>query len=543
MFGGSDPQGLGRAARGTDPFNSDAEDEAIVFTQSFRPEIFSVPPDVIGLGTAIGNVASHEVGHLLGLEHGFGTTSLMNALVSLDRDSLLSDLRFVDVTVIDTLLIEIPVLTTFATSEIGLLYEIVGRAQPVTASVLPVGTSPSGITIGDWDRDGNLDLAIANHDSANISIYSNNGGGVFGNASVIPLDWEPEAITSASLLGNDILDLVTVSPFGGNHSIVGGRADGTFEDAITVDGNDIGLSDLALADLDSDGDLDFLLLNRIFNTLRVLPNTAIDSPMQAVAFEVGGSFDRTSNSVIAADVDGDDDVDLVAAQLVSGTVTIFLNDGAGAFPTRSMIDLNVPDGLLAIVREFGAVDLDRDNDVDFVFVLQGLDNIVVALNQGDGTFSDAVGYVVGDNPDALVLSDLNGDGSPDVAVTNAISGDVSVLLNVGDGTFDPERVFPTAANPTSIAAGDLDGDGDADLVVVFRDADSISILFNAGDGTFGRPEDIPAAAAVRSARIGYGIDPETEPIESTDRFGQTDVDCGLTRGACTDFRATHRSNP
>jgi hypothetical protein len=117
------------------------------------------------------------------------------------------------------------------------------------------------------------------------------------------------------------------------------------------------------------------------------------------------------------------------------------------------------------------------------------------------SFASQVSYGTGGEPDAAAVADLNGDGIPDLAVTNQLSNNVSVLLGNGDGTFQPQVNYSTSARPIGVAVGDFNGDGKLDLAVVNLRGNSVSILLGNGDGTF-QPQvtfpagDFPAGLAV-----------------------------------------------
>ena len=81
-------------AQGIDQYNSNPSDTAVVFADSFGPELFGELLTVQELGTAIGNVASHEIGHLLGLVHVVDPTALMDK--DSPADSLLDDQAFIE---------------------------------------------------------------------------------------------------------------------------------------------------------------------------------------------------------------------------------------------------------------------------------------------------------------------------------------------------------------------------------------------------------------------------------------------------------------
>src|SRR6185503_16324385 len=73
-------------------------------------------------------------------------------------------------------------------------------------------------------------------------------------------------------------------------------------------------------------------------------------------------------------------------------------------------------------------------------------------------------FVSGGNPFSVAVSDLNGDGKPDLAVANYGSNNLSALLGNGDGTFQAAQVVSVGLQPRSVAVGDLNGDLRLDLV-------------------------------------------------------------------------------
>ena len=117
------------------------------------------------------------------------------------------------------------------------------------------------------------------------------------------------------------------------------------------------------------------------------------------------------------------------------------------------------------------------------------------LGNGDGSFEPRVDYPAGENPLFVAIGDLNGDGRPDLAVTNAIADAASVIPNFndssvgvfrgnGDGQFQPRVDHPTGRGPYFVAIDDLNGDGHADLAVVSYHDNLVGVLLGNGDGTF-----------------------------------------------------------
>jgi urease beta subunit len=115
------------------------------------------------------------------------------------------------------------------------------------------------------------------------------------------------------------------------------------------------------------------------------------------------------------------------------------------------------------------------------------------------TFLPAVDYGVGDNPQALVSGDFNGDTRPDLVVANTGSSDVTLMLGNADGTFSSAGDFAVGYSPTSVAAGDFNGDGKLDLVTA--NSGDLSVLLGNGTGGFAAATSVPLGGA-RSVAVG-----------------------------------------
>jgi len=115
-------------------------------------------------------------------------------------------------------------------------------------------------------------------------------------------------------------------------------------------------------------------------------------------------------------------------------------------------------------------------------------NLSILLGNGAGglvpTTTTNVGPVGNEDPRWLTISDLNGDGLPDVATANRNPASVSMLLGDGLGGVAPPTLFGTGSDPRFVVAGDLDGDGRADLLTANNSARDVSWLRNDGAGGF-----------------------------------------------------------
>src|SRR5262249_23984357 len=133
-------------------------------------------------------------------------------------------------------------------------------------------------------------------------------------------------------------------------------------------------------------------------------------------------------------------------------------------------------------------DLNGDGRPDLVVANFFDGDVSVLLNSTTpgattASFATQTTFAVGSGPRVVALADLNGDGKPDVIVTNRFDGDVSVLLTTtapGATTpsFATQQTFTVGAPPDSVAAADVNGDGKPDLAVANFGNNTVSVLLN-----------------------------------------------------------------
>jgi hypothetical protein len=109
-------------------------------------------------------------------------------------------------------------------------------------------------------------------------------------------------------------------------------------------------------------------------------------------------------------------------------------------------------------------------------------------------------FTTGLEPRGIAVGDFNGDGKPDLVVTNSTDNTISVLLGKADGTFNPKVDYPTGTRPVSVAIADFNQDGILDLAVTNENClvgegegrfpalncgpGTVSVFLGNGDGTF-----------------------------------------------------------
>ena len=174
----------------------------------------------------------------------------------------------------------------------------------------------------------------------------------------------------------------------------------------------------------------------------------------------------------------------------TNTVGVMLGVGDGTFQTHVDYMVGTEPTSVAIA------DLNGDGRPDLIISNFHSNTVSVLLGRGDGTFKSAVDYAAGSGPISVGVGDFNGDHKLDLVVVNETSNDASVLLGNGDGTFQTQVVYPTGVggNPLSVAVGDFNRDHILDLAVADFHTEQVSILLGNGDGTFQSVKAYPTGA-------------------------------------------------
>jgi hypothetical protein len=248
------------------------------------------------------------------------------------------------------------------------------------------------------------------------------------------------------------------------------------EDCIFVEGQDIGNSEgyeVALGDLDGDGDLDAAIGNYTNNEIWL-------NDGQGIFTNTGQILGTSAEHVELGDVDSDGDLDALFKS--SYFCVVWLNDGNAFFTEAQCIYFSIRHGGMALG------DLDGDGDLD-IFALQywhGGPNKVY-FNDGSGYFTDSGQNLGNDWSGEVRLGDLDNDGDLDAFVANYLYGS-KVWLNDGDGFFSlGSFCWGAEGQGDDIALGDLDNDGDLDVyIAIYNNGSDYAdrVFFNDGNANF-----------------------------------------------------------
>ena len=331
-----------------------------------------------------------------------------------------------------------------------------GGGAPIDATTfaakfdLPANTIQAGIAIGDLDGDGYPDIVVANATGSSLSVYRNLGlAGPLTNASFAPrvnfaLGTFPYSTIVADIDGDGRLDIVASN-----------------------NGNGSG------------------------NTVSVLRNLASPGSITSGSFAARVNFTTGAGPVrvAAGDLDKDGRTDLVVATFQGGGVSVLRNIGqsgvinAGTFAPK--VDFSTGAG----VWEVQVGDIDMDGKSDIVAANYTAKNVSILRNQSSpgslttNSFAPKVNFATGDSY-SVAIGDLNGDGKSDLVVANFTSNNISVFRNTSSpggfasNSLAPPVLFATGSGPHGVAIGDVDGDGQPDLALSDFNLSKASVLKN-----------------------------------------------------------------
>lgn len=325
-------------------------------------------------------------------------------------------------------------------------------------------------------------------------------------------------------------------------------------------GNMIGHK-VVLGDLDGDGDLDAIIASEFTDVhTRVWINqNGGFIPGQELTFlhRTRSTQPFRASDLALADLDGDGDLDLIATtrqidQFVTGErygihTRVWFNQGNGTFvdSNQEFLSGSYPDpsspvlagasGALwrntAAHRGVALGDLDGDGDVDaFIVAGLGLRGTLgtgagegarwdsVWMNDGQGRFSRTATLGT-EYAEAVVLGDADGDGDLDAFVAN-VPGPSKLWINDGRGQFSPGQQFPSA---TDVHVGDLDGDGNLDVIFVNTSNTSLVWLGDGSGGFIAAPNQ-PQVLGLTGVAVG-------------DIDGDGDLDLFMSNGLHFEFFA------
>ncbi|MBA3913640.1 MAG: VCBS repeat-containing protein [Acidobacteriales bacterium] len=285
------------------------------------------------------------------------------------------------------------------------------------------------------------------------------------------------SLATGDFNGDGKMDVANID-YGSNLNVALGKGDGTFQAPITQNlaTSNVFYQAITAGDFNGDGVLDVAIWTT--NATTALNEVHMYLGTGAGSFTTGGVFSAPNssnfnpgpNSIVAADVNADGKVDVVAMSPYTG-VFIFLGNGNGTLQPP-VANTTVCTGAIGSCGGVAVGDLNGDGKLDLAFESNDTTGggMSVLLNNGNGTFGTGTYYPVAISgiiaANSIALGDLNGDSKLDAVITGS-SVSTIVYLNQGGGIFKVNGtvgIVPASAT-NNVVLADINGDKKLDLIV------------------------------------------------------------------------------
>lgn len=334
-----------------------------------------------------------------------------------------------------------------------------------------VGWGPVFLAHGDLNRDGNEDLVTANSKDHSLTFLFGRGDGTFEPAQTLPVPVEPSYIVITDINHDNTPDLLFNSEGGEAFQVLLGKGAGTFHSMQSVPTGPVPLA-LIVGDYNGDGHKD-VAVTLTFSKLELHFGTGDGHFKRGETYETGSR----SISGVSGDFndDGHEDILLAVQSSNASSIRIFTGSPGGTFRQAERIAQGLR--CLTLVKE----DMNGDGLYDLVATSAKGDNLYYIPMGTNGKFGRPVSFSGGGGPVSLAIGDFDGDLQKDVVVANSRSSSFSLITRYPNGPFRfPVRDYVTGGTPLAIVSTDFNNDGLPDVAVASNTEGTVDIFMGRG---------------------------------------------------------------
>jgi len=354
-------------------------------------------------------------------------------------------------------------------------------------SKMMVGNAPGSVEIADFNHDNYPDIAVTSETDSSVTILLGNGKGDFNHSQNSPFfaGSAPNDICIADFNKDGNPDLAFANHEKKHLTMLLGDGKGNFTQAKNSPFPTEGIPHvhgLAAGDFNMDGWQDLATDSWGNDRVEVLFGASTtDFGSQRKFFKAGK---RPYQRLRASDLNGDGISDIITTNTEGNNVTVLLADGKGGFsePTGSPFSCGDNPFNIAIgdVNGDGKPDLAVINSPSSMAEGRGNDGLTILLNDGEGKFIMLNGspFAAGINPNRIATGDLNADGIHDIVTSDYEGNKIYVFIRSKSGIGIAGKPLSTGKHPKGIAIADLNGDGRGDIVVCNNADHNIAVVWS-----------------------------------------------------------------
>ncbi|CAF0761939.1 unnamed protein product [Adineta steineri] len=230
------------------------------------------------------------------------------------------------------------------------------------------------------------------------------------------------------------------------------------------------ISSVMTADLNNDNKIDIIFIQESYIFVSILFNLGNNKFTDKKLYEL----QQFVLSLATGDINDDGYVDIIVGQSYS-TIAILWNDGHGIF---NDIWYSPSEHFITTIYSIAIADINNDEKYDIIVTGSSGIQLSIFYNKGNKIFRDVIIYPAGNQPMSVTVADLNDDNKLEIIIAYARTNTIGIHFDNGNGDFSKQITYSVGYGPIYVTAGNINNDTKLDIIVVNFFSNKINILLN-----------------------------------------------------------------